>query len=248
MNRKAIDERHVREHYDVWHSAVATRLSENGPLASWHQNALELSLDLTRGEVLEVGCGFGDFARTLARSHTRVTATDFSEIALAEARRRTGPSCPNVVLQHADVENLSFVSECFDIVFCCEVLEHVPDPKRALREMRRVLKTGGALVLTTESYCNAIILGWLHSWLMRRPFNSGEIAQPIEHCFMFWQVRRWLREAGFRIERTLSSHHCFLLLPRVHPHTFVVERFRSSMLRTFFRPFGRHMGFRAIKL
>jgi hypothetical protein len=52
-------------------------------------------------------------------------------------------------LRHEDLESLSFASERFDLVISNDVLEHVPDPARALCEIRRVLKPGGQLFLTT---------------------------------------------------------------------------------------------------
>lgn len=54
---------------------------------------------------------------------------------------------PEVV---ADVHDLPFKDEEFDIILCIEVLEHVLDPRRAIAEMNRVLKVGGTLILTTR--------------------------------------------------------------------------------------------------
>jgi SAM-dependent methyltransferase len=51
-------------------------------------------------------------------------------------------------VRHEDAENLSFANECFDIVVSNDVLEHVVDPNRALKEIFRVLRPGGMLFLT----------------------------------------------------------------------------------------------------
>lgn len=50
---------------------------------------------------------------------------------------------------HQDIHDLTFVSNTFDAVICIEVLEHVVDPFQAIRELTRVLKPGGKLLLTT---------------------------------------------------------------------------------------------------
>jgi len=55
-------------------------------------------------------------------------------------------------LRHEDAQQLSFDDETFSVVVSCEVFEHIPDPDRALREVRRVLKPAGELLLTVPFY------------------------------------------------------------------------------------------------
>jgi hypothetical protein len=56
-----------------------------------------------------------------------------------------------------------------------------------------------------------------------------------------------IEAAGLRVRRMIGTHHVFLLLPGMHPHTFVRERFRSPVLSWFFRPWARHVSFLAEK-
>lgn len=217
-------------------------------LAQWHEDALRLAPDLRGLRVLEVGCGAGEFALALAaRGAAHVDAVDFSSAAVGIAAGKAEGSGLPVVFRVADAQRLPFEDGSYDVVFSCECLEHVPEPAVALGEMARVTRAGGGLVLTTENYTNAMLLAWAVSWWRGVPFDSGAGAQPIEHFFVYWKVRRLVRRAGYRVQRMIGAHHVFLLLPRFDPGTFVKERFASPRLARFFLPMARHVSFLAIR-
>ena len=238
-----------RAEYEAWHQRVhEMELGQGiGLLAEWYINALELLPTIKGRRVLEVGCGLGQFATYLALQGAVVTAIDFSAEAIRIARARTAQQNAGVSYYVADAERLPFGDSNFDVVVSCECLEHVPNPQNMLSECARVLQVNGVLVLTTENYTNGMLLGWIVSWLRRKPFDSGAGVQPIEHFFVFWYVVRLLRKAGLTLRKMLGSHHVFLLLPRHDPSTFVVERFRSPLAAWFLRPLARHMAFEAVK-
>ena len=234
--------------YDRWHINVhGEEDASTIKLEEWHENALQLLPPVKGLKVLEVGCGVGDFALYLSQQGAEVTAIDFSSQAIKLATEKTKVQGSNVNFMVADAQAVPFAENSFDLVVSCECLEHVPSPQLALNEMYRVLKPQSKLLLTTENYSNAILLGWLVCWLRKEPFNSGEQVQPIEHFFLFWKVKKMFIEAGFNVKTMLGSHHVFLLLPRCHPHTFVVERFKHNFMAKTLLPFARHMTFEAIK-
>ena len=96
--------------------------------------------------VLEVGCGTGAFAERLAAENPDATivATDQSErfVELTAAR--------GVEARVADVQDLPFPDDSFDVVAAMWMLYHVPDLDRGLAELRRVLRPGGLLVAVTN--------------------------------------------------------------------------------------------------
>jgi ubiquinone/menaquinone biosynthesis C-methylase UbiE len=237
------------EDYNKWHDAAHGADDQSQlKLEQWHENALSLAPSLAGIRVLEIGCGAGDFALTLGKRGAFVEAIDFSSKAIQFANSKKqfhGDITTN--FQTGDAMALPFKDKSFDLIFSCECLEHVPNPQVMLNEAARVLKTQGQLILTTENYSNALILAWIVSWLRKQPFNSGVLPQPIEHFFLFWKIRRMLSNAGIKTTRMLGSHHVFFLLPKLHPHTFVIERFKNPIVNRLFCPFARHMAYEAIK-
>ena len=235
--------------YNVWHNDMHGDEASNVlHLQDWHKNALQLSPDIRGKRVLEVGCGAGDFAFKLEEMGGLVVAIDFSSEAIRIANRKKEERRSNVTFLQGDACDLSLKDGTFDIVFSCECIEHVPQPKLTVKEMARVLQRGDDLILSTENYSNALLLSWLQSILLRKPFNSGVKVQPIEHFFVFPMIYKMFRDGNLRIKQTCAHHHVFMILPRVHPHRFVVERFRNPILARMFKFLGRHWCFHAVKM
>ncbi len=115
--------------------------------------------------VLDLGCGLGDFAGELAAHGGLVTGCDVAETALALARGRH----PGIEFVLTGAEELPFADESFDVVWAGEVLEHVQDLLGLLGEVRRVLRPGGRLLLSTPAHGAPRRL-WLG--LSRRAFEA----------------------------------------------------------------------------
>jgi ubiquinone/menaquinone biosynthesis C-methylase UbiE len=95
---------------------------------------------------LDVGCGTGWLAEQLAR-YGEVCGLDISEEAVQQARRRV----PAGTFTVADFLNEPITWEPFDLVICSEVIEHFVDQAGAVRELARLTKPGGTLILTTPN-------------------------------------------------------------------------------------------------
>jgi SAM-dependent methyltransferase len=83
-------------------------------------------------EAHEVGCGEGELAIRLARNGLRVRGSDAFPQVLEEARRRAAAADAEVEFEAVPVENLGPDRHAAELVVCCEVLEHLEDPERAL--------------------------------------------------------------------------------------------------------------------
>lgn len=235
--------------YNEWHENIHGNSSlDQIYLAQWHKDALKLAGPLSGMDLLEVGCGAGDFSIYLAScGASSVISTDFSTKAIKIAQSKCVAQASTVNFQVADAQKLPFDNNSFDLVISCECLEHVPDPRKALAEMFRVIKPGGRLILTTENYSNAMVIYWLMAWFTGKPFNSGATVQPVEHFFVYWRVLRMMRKAGFVAGRILGAHYVFFILPGTHPHTFVREYISSPLATKLLKPFARHMSFELLK-
>ncbi|MCS7168174.1 MAG: class I SAM-dependent methyltransferase [Gemmatales bacterium] len=132
--------------------------------------------------ILDAGTGNGRYLRILLRRadpDAVVVGCDLSLGMLRRARKRL-KDCP-VLLAQADVNRLPYPDECFDAIVFGWVLEHLPNPLQGLRELARVLRPEGKILLmTTEDN------------------TLGAITSRVYHCRATnrRQLREWCRQAG----------------------------------------------------
>jgi ubiquinone/menaquinone biosynthesis C-methylase UbiE len=135
----------IRTGYDRW-AAVYDR--DGNPLQALEGPAVREAVGDPRGRtVLDLGCGTGRHALWLAATGATVTAVDFSEGMLAEARRKPGAEAVRFVA-HDLARPLPFPSGTFDLVVSGLVLEHLADLDHFFREAQRVLKPGGRAAIS----------------------------------------------------------------------------------------------------
>lgn len=100
-------------------------------------------------DVLDAACGVGFGTALLAGAGARsATGVDLSEEAVAAARARCGAAAGFVV---ADVMELPFADDAFDLAVCFETIEHIARPERVITELRRVLRPSGTLVISSPN-------------------------------------------------------------------------------------------------
>lgn len=87
---------------------------------------------------LEVGCGEGELTIRLARQHSRLAAFDIAPEVIEEAHRRLAAANVSAQLRTDSIFNLEPGRDSADLVVCCEVLEHLEDPKLALEKLHSV--------------------------------------------------------------------------------------------------------------
>ena len=115
-----------------------------------HQRLQEIVTDLIEPDdtVLECACGTGFLSAVIAKSCRSLTATDLSQKMLAKARQNCA-SFGNVSYEAADIGCLPYPDGIFDKVVAGNVIHLLDDPYGALREMNRVVKDGGKLIIPT---------------------------------------------------------------------------------------------------
>lgn len=109
-------------------------------------------------EVLDLGCGGGLMSEAYARRGARVTGVDPSNASLKVARAHAHESGLSIRYERGLGEALPFPNASFDLVSCCDVLEHVDDLDTVSRQIARVLRPGGLFFFDT---INRTWLSWL---------------------------------------------------------------------------------------
>ena len=105
-----------------------------------------------RGKVLDIGCGTGALALTIARlrPHCKIEGIDVSREYIEFARGRTRN--PRVRFETGDAQNLPFAPGTFDAAASLLVFNFIPDPAKALSEARRVTRVGGSISAAVWDY------------------------------------------------------------------------------------------------
>jgi 2-polyprenyl-6-hydroxyphenyl methylase/3-demethylubiquinone-9 3-methyltransferase len=123
----------------------------------------EIACGLAGKDVLDVGCGGGILAESMASAGARVTGIDLSEKALGVAKLHRLESGVAVDYRLIAAEALAVEAPaCFDVVTCMELLEHVPDPGSIIAACAKLVRRGGVVVFATlnrnpKSYLLAIL-------------------------------------------------------------------------------------------
>ncbi|AFP84529.1 bifunctional 2-polyprenyl-6-hydroxyphenol methylase/3-demethylubiquinol 3-O-methyltransferase UbiG [secondary endosymbiont of Ctenarytaina eucalypti] len=129
----------------------------DGAFKSLHRiNPLRLNYILERAgglfgkSVLDLGCGGGILAESMAREGAEVTALDISAAPLAVARLHALTGCLAIDYREETVETHADSHACaYDVVTCMEMLEHVPDPESVVRSCAGLVKPGGEVFFST---------------------------------------------------------------------------------------------------
>jgi 2-polyprenyl-6-hydroxyphenyl methylase/3-demethylubiquinone-9 3-methyltransferase len=153
--------------------------------------------------VLDVGCGGGILADSMARKGAQVTGIDLSTKALKVAQLHAlEAGTPNVQYREISAEEMAAQQPAsFDVVTCMEMLEHVPDPASVVRACATLVKSGGWVFFSTlnrnpKSFLFAIVgAEYLLNLLPRGTHEYAKMIRPSE-------LARYGREAALELRQT----------------------------------------------
>lgn len=169
----------------------------------WINNAAGLS----GKKVVDIGCGGGILAESMAARGAEVTGVDLSEKALGVARLHLYESGQTVSYRHISAEDVAREAPAsFDIVTCMEMLEHVPDPASTIRACATLVKPGGKVFFSTlnrnlKAYLLAVVgAEYVLNLLPKGTHEYAKFIKPSE-------LARYVREAGLNVEELIGMSY-----------------------------------------
>lgn len=174
-------------------------------LRRFHRQIASLLKATGAEKILDAGCGEGFVVSYLLQGNDRlaITGIDCSPQAIKMARQMV----PGVLFDVGDLREMPYGDDSFDLVMCLEVLEHLPDPHKGLRELRRVTSAHCLVSVPHEPFFRATnFLRGKHvpAW--------GRDPEHLQH----WTGRQFRRLMGqhFEIERFVYSFPWVIVLGR----------------------------------
>jgi len=167
-------------------------------------------LDIQPGEkILDIGCGEGFYSMIFDQLYDcEVIAVDYDSEILSLARKRLGDS-QKVTLEQGDIINLRFPDNYFDKIVCTEVLEHIEEDEKAIKELYRVLKPGGTIAITVPNKNYPLLwdpLNKIRETLGLGHFNpmsgfwGGIWAKDHKRLYLPQDLKNLVERAGFHVQ------------------------------------------------
>lgn len=160
--------------------------------------------------ILDLGCGMGGFLEELSRIGDHVYPSDIDLTSLGQCRER---GFPDGVI--ASGYQLPYADESFDLVCLFDAIEHVEDDERAMREVQRVLRPGGHVLVSVPAY------QFLYA-------NNDRVAGHYRR-YDRKMLRRVFEQAGLEVQR--NTHTNVLLFPLILPVVLAIKTLEKLLDR-----------------
>ncbi len=164
-----------------------------------------LGIDPRGCRVLDIGCGGGFLTEEFARLGCRVVGIDPSEASLETAREHAAAAGLDIEYRQSFAEQLPFDDGQFDIICCCDVLEHVRDLSAVIAETGRVLKPGGPFFFDT---INRTWRSWFFYIKVAQDWESTSYMPPNLHEWSMFikpaELREQLSNNGLSVQELLG--------------------------------------------
>ena len=145
-------------------------------------------------QVLELATGTGLIAKHIVRSADHIEATDASQEMIEQAKQ--GVKSAKLYFSVQDMFHLPYADQSFDVVIVVNALHIVPEPEKALSEIRRVLKDDGVLVAPTFTHADNAFFGKVKAFFMKLA------GFPLHSKWTSHEYLVFLRENGWTVQKS----------------------------------------------
>ena len=185
----------MREHKNFWdrNARIYNRFMRKDREA--YEKIYELIRPIVKAKtVLELATGTGLIAQNIVNAAALIEATDASEKMIAEAKR--GNRSAKLHFSVQDMFCLPYANNSFDAVIVSNALHIVPQPEKALAEIRRVLKDDGVLIAPTFTHAGNSFSGKVRAFFMRMA------GFPLHSRWTSEEYLRFLRQNGWAVRKS----------------------------------------------
>lgn len=199
----------MRNHklYNVW-GKVPVTYYQNGIKSNlfqwlWHKSKIRLAKHILAqfrfNNCLDVGCASGYMISQIAHlfPNAKYFGIDIYDRAIEYAKK----NYPHIKFKVASADKLPFKSNAFDIILFYETIEHVENPQACLKEIKRVLKNNGTLILTMDSGNLLFRIVWFIWENTKGKIWQGAHLHPFHHT----ELEQLIRNSGFKIKDKIFS-------------------------------------------
>ena len=163
--------------------------------AAAYERLYELLRPVVRQKtVLELATGTGLIAKHIVRSADHIEATDASKEMIEQAKQ--GVKSAKLYFSVQDMFHLPYADQSFDVVIVVNALHIVPEPEKALSEIRRVLKDDGVLVAPTFTHAGNSFSGKVRAFFMKR------VGFPLHSKWTSAEYLRFLSQNGWTVRKS----------------------------------------------
>ena len=185
----------MREHKSFWDrtAGLYNRFMRKDRAA--YEKMYELIRPIVKAEtVLELATGTGLIAKNIVNAANHIEATDASAEMITEAKRDNRSAKLHFSVQ--DMFCLPYAEESFDVVIVSNALHIVPQPEKALQEIKRVLKDDGVLIAPTFTHAGNSFSGMVRAFFMRMA------GFPLRSKWTSEEYLRFLRQNGWAVRKS----------------------------------------------
>ena len=185
----------MRKHKNFWDKNAGRYDRFMRKARAAYDEMYELIRPLVRHKtVLELAAGTGAIAKNIVNAAAHIEATDASPEMIAQAKRDNRSA--KLYFSVQDMFHLPYAEESFDVVIVSNALHIVPQPEKALQEIKRVLKDDGVLIAPTFTHAENSFSGKVRAFFMKLA------GFPLHSRWTSAEYLRFLRQNGWTVRRS----------------------------------------------